>query len=210
MTNTAPQATVATARAITPKKKPNYWWMGVCAGLSICLLAVMYQLFWQFIPKQEKTDFYEEVQMLLDLQREIKEKTGEVATMDSIRDVVFGNNIVAGGVRKRAEQLVADAGSDETQKQYAVIIQKGLLRWNESSEETQKDRLIFILSFFITGIGFPAGLWWFGRPGIESLLAKMKAKQAIKAEASRKKREALMARAKQKMATPSVKAKASP
>jgi hypothetical protein len=210
MTSTAPQASASPTRTATPKKKPNYWWMSVCAGLSICLLAVMYQFFWQFIPKQEKTDFYEEVQMLLDLQREIKDKTGEVATMDSIRDVVFGNNIVAGGVRKRAEQLVADAGNDETQKQYAVIIQKGLLRWDESSEATRMDRLIFIFCFFVTGLGFPLGLWWFGRPGIENLLQKLKAKQAVKAEVSRKKREAAMARAKQKMSSAAQKAKASP
>lgn len=166
--------------------------------VAAAFMALLHHFFWHFMPSQEKTDFAEEVQLLLDLQGAIKERTGNVATMDSIRDVVFGPKLTGGGLRARAEQMLGEKIEDETQQQYAGVIKAGLARWAEATSETTRERTLFILTFVITGAGLPLALWWFGTPLIERAALKLAARRQIRAESERKKREAAMDRIRRK------------
>ena len=200
----AAPSTPAARKAPAPRK---LWWSGFCALVAAILMALLHHNFWQFMPSQEKTDFYEEVQMLLDLQGAIKERTGSVATMDSIRDVVFGPKLTGAGLKARAEQMLVEKIEDETQKQYAGVIRQGLQRWKESSGETSRERALFLITFVVTGAGVPLAIWWFGFPLVERASQKLAARRQLKTDAERKKREAAMDRARRKtdlrqMATP--------
>lgn len=185
----------AARKAPSPRK---LWWSGFCVLVAAAFMALLHHFFWQFMPSQEKTDFYEEVQMLLDLQGAIKERTSNVATMDSIRDVVFGPKLTGGGLRARAEQMLSEKIEDQTQQQYAGVIKAGLARWKESSSETSRERALFFLTFAATGAGLPLALWWFGFPLLERAAQTLAFRRQLRAEAQRKKREAAMDRIRRK------------
>lgn len=194
-------------KSITLEKR----WLKICAAFFLIWTTICIVVIWPYRPLRDEFEFGQEVQLLLDVQSVLHRISGTTPTMDSIRDVVFGEKLYGEALLKKGREIVeghmqkeplTDAATDEEKKrrgqenEFINVLQNGMQRWEDAKSGWHKDVAIFYTVWALLCIGPTIVFFILGSEGYRRWNSKMSARQQRLREGAKRRREMMAERAK--------------
>lgn len=179
--------------------KAPQWFLG-CLLAALLLTATLLALSWPYRPKIADVHFDQEVRLLLELQQVLYKKTGGYPTMDSIRDVSFGNGAVGEKMHLALKRQVKERPAEtEDNKDALRKMAEALDRWDAAIADFWLDLTLFYAPLVVFGLGPPGMVYVIGQKRFIAWQAA-RAERALHAAAgAKKRREMALARSLAKM-----------
>lgn len=215
MTQPVPTLPQPTKRPWIGKRATNFEpkWLSIVASFSVVWITALLMFSWPLRPMDEDFTFSQEVQLLLDVQGTLQKFTGKTPTMDSIRDVMFGQAATGEAIRVAAVQIIDSnaklkpldekATAEQIKerangREIATVLQAAVDRWGEQEKEFNSYKRGFYIILALMCIGGPFIFFLIGGELFLRIAENAKAKKARLAEGAKRRRELLMQRAKEK------------